>query len=67
MPETCKTVAKYKFDTKTFGKDKPLLEIMTGEKFEEDAWPENIKKMLLPIFKKDILSMWKKTIAPYCL
>ena len=47
----------YKFDTKTFGKNKPLLEILTGEKFDDGAWPDYIEKNAIANLQANIINV----------
>lgn len=48
---------KYKFNTKQSGENRPLLEILTGEKFEDGSWPEQIKKSIISSLQRDIISV----------
>ena len=48
---------EYKFDTNQYGKDKSLLEILTGQKFESGSWPERIKKKIISSISNNIISV----------
>jgi len=55
---------EYKFDTNQYGKDKPLLEILTGQKFETSSWPENIKKRIITNLARDIITVEFENDSP---
>jgi len=47
----------YKFDTKQYGKDQPLVAILSGQNFDSKSWSESIKKRAISSLQKNIIEV----------